>query len=188
MNIAYPNTLSALVGLIFGAGVLVYLLYGLYFNSPYNMLETTFEASPAAEPDKYRRVKVSFSLPRTAGIHSYSKTKYSLMDKSITLSLSFPGNLFTKPVSIPSTSVHGCSKSCFRDDLWLAKVFVSKPLVEISFDNSPAILEWCYERNLPVLNRVSRIEWSNSDSGNLDASYVDKQGFEYQTQQACYGN
>ena len=140
-----------------GVAFALLLLGAACSRGPYADLERAFPAratSPAATLPVESMVLVS---PRHKGAHNYKNmTRIGLHADGLIIA---PRSAFMKSVHIPPAAVAGCSKSCFGGSIWDADILVGNPPVEVSFHQSSAVLDWCWERGLPVISKSEETDW-----------------------------
>jgi len=95
--------------------------------------------------------------PNHHGAYNYKNMiSIGLDSQGITIKPAWP---FMKEVQIPMSAIEGCSKTCFDRSRWDVDVLVAKPPVEVSFTNTPEVIEWCWANKLRVVSTSERTEW-----------------------------
>jgi hypothetical protein len=141
---------------VIGALVAAILAVGCS-RGPYADLERAFEAEKQKAAKSVRVAAVVLVSPRHKGADNYKNMMdVSLSDAGIAIS---PKSPFMKPVLIPVSAIVGCSKKCFGESQWDADIMIGSPPVEVSFESSVEMIEWCWKNRVPVISTQHRQDW-----------------------------
>jgi hypothetical protein len=136
---------------------------------------------------------VVFTSQRHAGAHTFNRAlKVRLLPTEIELEPVFPFTLGMKPVRIPAQAVGGCSRTCFGDGVWDADILLPTTGTELSIPSSFAVVDWCWNNQLPMVSGKDRRDWMYNRTPLPDRSkYVDqlssREKYDRQGKQSCLG-
>lgn len=114
----------------------------------------------------------------------------SVDDESVRFETSSLRGILYRPFEIPANAVHSCSKQCGIGARYI--LLLKAEAIEISVGNAEAILDWCWQNNLPILARSQRMEWLYNgealpEQSDLDQTLKNRSTYDYAARQACHG-
>jgi hypothetical protein len=124
----------------------------------YSDLESAFRAK--ALDDGQQLTESSFSLfsqKQGRGAESYNGVATIRVSKrSVGVSVSVP---FTKPISIPTEAIAGCSMTCFGTGDQHVDLLIPQAGIDLMIPSSKQLLDWCWTSQKPMFSASSRRDW-----------------------------
>ncbi len=102
----------------------------------------------------------------------------------------FPFSIGFPPAEVPLDAISGCGMTCFRKDRWDVDLLLGDLGIEVGISQAPEVIEWCWERGLPMISGKDKREWMYS-GGQLPSRdgyvQVDREEYRQQTKRRCQG-
>jgi len=156
----------------------------------YSDLESAFGVKKLPEALQLETHTIVLTSQRHRGAESYREiASIYVADNSIGINLSMP---FTKPVSIPTEEVAGCSMTCFGTGDQRIDLLIPKVGVDLMIARSEKLLDWCWKNKKPMFPSSVRREWqynlaSLPPSSTYSEQLKSRELFDHQTKQSCLG-
>ena len=173
----------------------IFLLTSLFVagcNGPLDELEKSFSSNESISSEPIESKTIVFTSKHHKGAYSYRELTTTRVNSNLLdIEVDFPFfGFFDSKIHIPISEISGCRKSCFSKNDWDADILLGDVGIEISFDNSKNILEWCFQNELPMLTGKSKRNWMYED-GQLPSRenyvHVSREVYEKQTESSCLG-
>jgi hypothetical protein len=163
-------------------------------EGPYTDLSAAFPAAASAPVDPLPAGRLLLVSTRHKGAFTYGEgsVDIKLMPDGIEMRPAFPLSVAMPPVFIPVAKIDGCSRTCFGDGVWDANLLVSATGTEISLPRSRAIVDWCWERKIPMIPAADRRAWLYTgtalpNKSKFSEQLASREKFDYQAKQSCLG-
>jgi len=111
-------------------------------------------------------------------------------DSGVRFTPTFIKSFMYRPLEIPIANIHSCSRQCGGSKRYL--LILDEANTEISLEDAPELVEWCWVNKLPILSSNARREWLYNgtelpDKSELNLTLVDKETYDYHAKQSCLG-
>jgi hypothetical protein len=168
--------------------LIVFLLSGC--SKSYSDLESAFEVEKLTVSPSLEAHTITITSLQHKGAESYYDiaTIYT-HPNSIDIKIDAP---FTKPISIPSNEIAGCSMTCFGTDDQHVDLLIPKTGSDVMIPSSKKLLDWCWDNKRPMLPSSARRDWQYNgiplpSPKNFQAQLESRELFDKQTVQSCLG-
>jgi len=163
-------------------------------EGPYIDLQSAFPSAAAASAPSLPPARLLLVSNKHKGAFTYGEgmVTVKLLPTGIEMIPAFPFSLAVSAIFIPSARIDGCSRTCFGDGVWDANLLVAATGTEISLPRSQEVVEWCWDRKIPMIPAGDRRAWLYSgaklpDRSKFSEQLASRQKFDYQARQSCLG-
>jgi len=159
----------------------------------YSQLEKYYEVNPDEKSDSFNESTVTMISTSTRGAYTFrNNIEVTLNENAIRFRVEPPYGYFFKPIEIPANDVSGCGKSCFRKDLWLTEIYISKTGTTIGVQNSNTLINWCWKNKIPIIPGDIERSWkykgaSLPPKSQFSAQFESLDNYIYLAKQSCLG-
>jgi hypothetical protein len=163
-------------------------------EGPYADLQAAFPAATAASATALPPARLLLTSTKHKGAFTYGEGVVSikLLPNGIEMQPSLPFKVAMTPVFLPEDKISGCSRTCFGASVWDANLLVAETGTEISLPRSRELVDWCWERKIPMIPSAARRAWLYSGASLPNRSQfaeqlASREKFDYQGKQSCLG-
>ena len=157
-------------------------------NEPYSELEKKYPANDKSESKAIESKTIVLTSQNYRPAYNYNGiANVKLDDGFIEIEVSI---FLLEPVHIPKQAITGCKKTCFGKSKWNADILLGDDGIEVSFDLSSEVIDWCYDNDLPVITGKQKRDWMyNKKPLPSFNSYVqvDREEYDQQIHSSCMG-
>ena len=156
----------------------------------YPDLESAFGVETIPDGTKLSAKTIVLTSQNHPGAERYGElATIQLSRDSIGIELSLP---FTKPISIPTDQVAGCSMTCFGTNDQHVDLLIPKTGIDIMIASSTQLLDWCWSAKRPMIPASITRAWQYHGTplpptSNFKEQFLSRDLFDEQKRQSCLG-
>jgi len=160
-------------------------------GGPYTEVANQFPAKSDFPSEKLESKTLVLTGTNRRGAQNLQKIVDVGLDNSgIHFRPDFPFGFGFPPAEVPLDAISGCGMTCFNKDRWDVDLLLGDLGIEIGISQTPEVIEWCWERGLPMISGKDKRNWMYS-GGRLPSrdgyEQVDREEYRQQTKRRCQG-
>lgn len=95
-------------------------------------------------------------------------------------------------LTIPTNAIEACSMSCFSNLARETDLLLIGPGIQLGVLNTPELVDWCWQRHLPMATSASRRAWLYKETPlpakeSYTTQFESRAAYDNQAQQSCMG-
>jgi len=159
-------------------------------SESYKDLEAAYGTEKASSGNLLPAKEITITSQKHRGATTYQGTVAIRASKgSIDIDFGAP---FTKPISVPSSDIEGCSMTCFGMSDQRVDLLIPRTGTDLMVPNAELLREWCWSNGKPMISSEARRAWQYSGTAlPPPESYRDQLAsrdlFNRQTKLSCMG-